>query len=117
MLNKAKAKDYAYDLVLDGKYYFCQLNESEKSKLAGLLLEATPQTYVYEYISEADAKTELPYMLAKFMQNNSDDLKNDIINFMKEHAYNRMEKQIDEILKEQEENYHFNLKYEGNNNE
>lgn len=108
MFSKRAAKQYAYDLASDGKVCFNQLNREEAEILTGMLLEATPQLHAYEYISDADFKCELPYMLAKLMrQNGKQEIDKDIIEFMKENAVRSMSIQIDELLKEEEKNYLF----------
>lgn len=114
MLSKKAAKSYAYNLVCEGKFCFNQLNEIERSKLTGLLLEITPIIHSYEYISDADSKCEIPYLLGKFLETGNTDLSNEIISLLKTNAVNSMSNRIDELLKEQEEEYNFDIR-SGNN--
>jgi hypothetical protein len=108
MLSKRAAKEYAYNLVMDGKVCFHQLNEEERHTLSGMLLEKTAMIHAYEYVSDADSKCELPYMLGKYMETKCSQLGANILEFMCNNAANAMSHQIDELLKEQETEYKFN---------
>lgn len=113
MLSKRAAKEYAYSLVCDGKVCFHQLNEDERYTLTGMLLEKTPMIHAYEYISDADSKCELPYMLGKCMETRDPKLGEDIIELLFNNAANAMSYKIDELLKEQETEYKFNQEERG----
>lgn len=113
MISKKDARRYAYDLVAEGKVCYQQLQTCEKEILTGLLIEATPHLHAYEYISDADPKTELPYMLGKYMETNNQDLGKDILKMMIENACKQMSGSIDTLLKEQQEQYDFDQKFDG----
>lgn len=110
MLSRKSSKNYAYILVSEGKICFNQLNDIEKEKLTGLLLESTPMIHAYEYISEADLKCEIPYMLGKLLETGNEDMSKSIIEKLKNNAITYMSRSIDEILSEQEQEYNFNKK-------
>lgn len=110
MLSKRTAREYAYSLVADGKYCYQQLTKTDKMVLTGFLLKSTPKLHAYEYISEADAKTELPFLLAKYLGSQDSNVAKEIINLLCNNAVNFMSKEIDELLAEQEKEYMFNMK-------
>lgn len=112
MLRKTEAKRYAYDLVMDGKFCYHQLKQDEREMLTGLIMKATPLSYLHEYIGEADKKNELPIMLAHLLENPGKDAQEDLVNMLKENACDYSAKQIDAMLEEASAEYEFNRKYD-----
>ncbi len=107
MLSKIQIRNYAYNLVVEGKVCYSQLNTIERNKLAGLLIENTRLINAYECISDADIKTELPYMLGKFMETGDVNIGEEILVFLQENAARSMAKEIDELLAGQEIEFKF----------
>ncbi len=111
MRKQHEARRFAYYLIDNKKTCFSQLNDLEKQELTGMIIESANDTYCYEYISEADKKTELPYMLAKYMQTKNRMLGQDILDLMIDNAVKFSSTEIDQLLNEQEEQYQFDVKY------
>lgn len=116
MLTKKEARMLAYDFILEGKKCFANLDDEDKEQIAGLIIEGSYEIEAQEYVTESDIKSELPYMLAKYMKNKDELIGKHILEFMVKNAVNHAYKQIEEILEDQEKEYEFNLKYdmEGN---
>jgi hypothetical protein len=112
MLRKNAAKKYAYDLVIDKKYCYHQLDQDEREKLTGLIMQSTPLNYLYDYIADADMKSEVPCMLSKLLENNDVNLRYDIVELLKNNACTYASNQIDALLEEALEDYNFDKKYE-----
>lgn len=62
-----EARNYAYDLVDQGKTQYYMLDDFEKSVLTGHIMASTDKIHIWEYITEADYKNELPEILEDFL--------------------------------------------------
>ena len=110
-----EARSYAYDLVADGKTQYHMLDDYEKSVLTGLIINSTDKIHIWEYITEADFKNELPTLLGDFLSTGGDynpceliTLK--IIETLRNNAVIYASKEAIRLLEEQEEEYKLDLK-------
>lgn len=105
-----EARKYAYDLVADGKTQYHMLDEYEASVLTGLIINSTDKIHIWEYITEADFKNELPTMLAEWLSTDNESLGLHILDTLKHNALRYASKECVKLLEEQEEEYKFDLK-------
>lgn len=115
MFSKRAVKEYASQLVYMGKVCFQQLDEEEARVMASHIIESTPLIHSYDYVSEADHKTELPYMLAKYMQTQNKDLGQSILELLCRNATIQASNEIDQVLAEKEQDYKEERKYNPEN--
>lgn len=108
-----KIREYAYDLVANGKILYSQLNNKEKEKFSGLLWSSYPLSDCYSPICDADFKNEIPYLLAEYMQSNDINFDEKIILIMKNNCIKYFSETMQVMLDEQYSEYKFNLKYDG----
>lgn len=112
-------RSYAYDLVADRKVSYALLSDEEKSILTGLLIKNSKSINANEYITEADKKSELPYIFADYMSSlrygydKSIEKAQELIKFMSEKAYEYASNEIDKILKDMEIQFEEDRKYYG----
>lgn len=112
MLSLKEARQYAYDLICDGKKDYCNLDNDEKEKLTGLIIQATEKIHIWEYITEADFKNDLPNLLAKLLETGDETISNELINTLKNNAVLYASKEAIRILEEQLAEYNYNKQYE-----
>src|SRR5579862_5317468 len=96
-----EARNYAYELVDDGKTQYHMLDDYEKSVLTGLIINASDKIHIWEYITEADYKNELPVMLSEWMFTGNQDLGLELLETMRENAVLYASKESIKILEEQ----------------
>lgn len=110
-----EARQFAYDLILDGKTQYHMLDDYEKSVLTGHIINATDKLHIWEYITEADFNNELPSILSEWLcaKNNelSELMGNLILNKLRNNAVNYASKEAMRILEEQEQEWEFDKKF------
>ncbi len=116
MVTKKEVREYAYDLVSEGKSQYHMLDEYEKSVLTGLIINSTDKIHVWEYITEADYKNELPEILGDWLTLGSNDnpsniLDSKIINTIKNNAILYASKEAIKVLEEQQQEWEYNKKF------
>ena len=69
MISKKEARKFSYGLILDGKNCVTKLTDKDKEILTGHIINGHDKRElgVYEFITEADIHSELPFMLAEYM--------------------------------------------------
>lgn len=105
-----EARKYAYDLVDQGKTQYHMLDDFEKSCLTGLIINSTDKMHIWEYITEADYKNELPVMLSEWLWTNSEDLGNHLLETLRNNAVMYASKESIRILQEQVQVWEFDKK-------
>jgi hypothetical protein len=110
MQTRKEARIYAYDLVSDGKSQYHMLDEHEASVLTGLVINSTDKIHIWEYITEADFKNELPGMLSEWLISGNDSLGLHILDTLRHNAIRYASKECVSLLEEQEEEYKLDLK-------
>lgn len=108
-----EARKYAYDLVADGKTQYHMLDDYEKACLTGLIINATDKINIWEYITEADYKNELPVMLSEWLWTNSNDLGNHLLETLRNNAILYASKEAIRLLEEQQQEWEFDKKFNG----
>lgn len=103
-----EVRKYAYDLVSDSKSQFHMLSDAEKCTLSGMIMKSTEKIHLWEYITEADFKDELPNLLSKWLETGDNDYAHEILNTLKNNAINYASNKIIVILDEQDQEYKFN---------
>jgi len=112
MINKKEVREFAYDLVSDRKNEYCLLSDAEKEKITGLIIKNTEIINVWEYITEADYKNELPNMLSKYLETGSKETGIEILELLKNNAMRYASREAIEIIEEQSKEYNYNKQYE-----
>jgi hypothetical protein len=105
MQTSRDVRRYAYDLVKDDKTQYHMLDEEEKGKITGLIIRSTEKINVWEYITEADFKNELPYLLAEYLETGSIVLGEAILKTLRDNAILYASKEIISFLDEQEKEW------------
>ena len=110
-------RSYAYDLVAEKKVSYALLNEEEKSILTGLIINNSKPITAHEYITEADKKDELPYLLGDYLSSlrygpdKSVEKLEEMVRFMSEKAYEYASNEIDKILQDIEVQFEEDKKF------
>lgn len=104
------ARKYAYDLIDQGKTQYHMLDEYEKSVLTGFIINSTDKIHIWEYITEADYKNDLPVLLSEWLFTGLSDLGFQILSTLRSNAVNYASKEAMRILEEQQQVYKFDLK-------
>ena len=112
MITKREVRKYAYDLASSGKVEYCLLSELEKEKITSLIIQGCSLVNIWEYITEADFKNELPFMLSAYLNNKDRDLGSDILEKLVTNAVNYAAKEAIGILEEQSSEYNFNKQFD-----
>lgn len=115
MQTRKEARIYAYDLVSDGKSQYHMLDEYEKAVLTGLIINSTDKIHIWEYITEADYKNELPTLLSDWLSTGADYNPCELITLkimetLRDNAIMYASKEAIKLLEEQEEEYKLDLK-------
>jgi hypothetical protein len=105
-----EARQYAYNLIADGKSQYHLLDDYEKSILTGFIINSTERIHIWEYITEADFKNEIPNMFGDWLTTGALNPPEYLLEKLKENALNYASKEAIRILEEQEEEYKFDLK-------
>lgn len=108
---RIKLRSYAYDLALDKKVCYQQLNNEEKSIMTSLIINTCDVSAAWEFISESDKQNELPFLLSKYMNGFKVEDEENIIKKMSENACNYASKRIDEVLEDMVEQINLDKKY------
>jgi hypothetical protein len=108
-----EARKYAYDLVDQGKTQYHMLDDFEKSCLTGLIINSTDKMHIWEYITEADYKNELPVMLSEWLWTNSKELGNHLLETLRNNAVIYAAKESMRILEEQVQEWEIDRDYCG----
>lgn len=91
-------RSYAFDLVVEGKTCYAQLNKDEKEILTGLFIRNCSNSEAYEFITESDAKSQLPFMLADFMTHQTNEKLEEFIQYIMDKSCEWAAKRIDDLL-------------------
>ena len=113
MHKKHEVRHLAYSLVVEGKNCITKLTDEDKEELASLIIEGYDKFRANEFITEADTTSELPYMLARYMKKRDSESAQSLLDTMVENAVRYAGNDIVDFLLEQEEEYNFNCKYDG----
>lgn len=110
MITLKEVRNYAMDLIVDGKIEYHMLDEFEKSKLTGLIMKSSSRMHIWEYIVESDFKNELPDMLADWLEKNDESNGIEVLDKLRENAILYASKEAIIILEEQLKEYNYDLK-------
>lgn len=105
-------KSYAMDMVREGKKEFCQLDIDEKEKMTGLIMNNTPIIHLWDYISEADHKNDIPQLLSKYLETGNEEFGLEILEKLKQNAVNFASNEIIKTLNDQSAEYDYEVDYE-----
>lgn len=108
-----EARKYAYDLVSDGRSQYHMLDNHDAEVLTGLIINSTDKIHIWEYITEADFKNELPTMLAEWLISDNDSLGLHILDTLKHNAIRYASKECVKILEEQVQEWEIDRKLNG----
>lgn len=111
MVTKKEVREYAYDLISEGKSQYHMLDDFEKEKLTGLIIQSTEKIHIWEYITEADYKNELPNLLSKYLETGSDELGLEILSTLKNNAVLYASKETIKTLEEQQQEWEYNKQF------
>jgi hypothetical protein len=106
-----EARLYADDLIDDGKTQYHMLDEYEKCVLTGHIINSTDKFHIWEYITEADYKNELPYILSKWLVDDSHHYPFELATIMKKNALEYASKEAIRILEEQLHEWELDKKF------
>ena len=113
MLNKKEVRKFIYDLMSDGKNCITKLSDEEKEVATAMIIEGSDKFSANEYVSEADTTCDLPHLLAKYMAYRDSESAQDLLDTMVSNAVKYAGNTIVDLIIEQEEEYNFNNKYDG----
>lgn len=105
------ARRYALDLICDGKTQYHMLDSYEKAKLTGLIIDSTEMIHIWEYITEADFKNEVPVMLSDWLVSGKKKLGQDLLETIKNNAILYASKEAIRILEEQEKEWEYEKQF------
>jgi len=111
MLTLKEARNYAYDLIVDGKTQYHMLDDYEKEKLTGLIIESTEMIHIWEYITEADFKNEIPHMLSNWLIQGKKKFGQELLDTIKNNAVLYASKESIRILEEQEKEWEYQKQF------
>lgn len=106
-----EARTYAYGLIMDGKCQYHMLSDAEKETLTGLIIQSTEKIHIWEYITEADYKDNIPHYLAKWLETGNRDLALDILDNLKNNAIRYASNEAMKIMDEQLQEVNFDKKF------
>lgn len=111
-MNIRNLKSYAMDMVKDGKKEFRNLDIDEKEKFTGLIMNSTPVIHLWEYISEADYRNDLPLLLSKYLETGNEEIGLEILEKLRSNAVSYASNEIMEILEDQCKEHNYEIDYE-----
>jgi hypothetical protein len=109
--NWKEIREYAYDLVIENKVSYQQLTREDKMKLTGMIMKGLDKHSMYEYITEADKNETLPNTLTDLLLVDNETNKEDLIDLLIDNACEYASKEIDDLLRDLEEQYNLDKKF------